>query len=278
MGYINRGLALVILLLFINLIIPDKIMAESLVPAANNQPITISINGKNLPSDVSPQIIGGRTMVPVRVIFDALNIGVEWIPASKTVVGTKDNTRIQLTIDKNKALVNDKEVLLDVPATIVGGRTLVPVRFIGQSTGQDVGWDEKSRTVSITPKATAPIQTGSQGNSAVKEFYINQTGPIYLMVGESKQISATVVGEGLTFEQEYPRWGTSNMSIANITGEVVSGYTNTWGSETQRFIVTADKAVYVKGLTPGQITLSASIGPYGGNQSQTRDITVIVKE
>ncbi|MDD3267840.1 MAG: stalk domain-containing protein [Syntrophomonadaceae bacterium] len=246
--------------------------------AAISQAITISINGKNLPSDVSPQIINSRTMVPLRAIFEALDIDVEWIPASKTVIGTKDNTRIQLTIDKTTALVNNQEVILDVPAAIVDSRTLVPVRFIGESTGQEVGWDDKTRTVAITPKAAAPSQIGSQGDSGVKEFYINQTGPIYLTVGQSKQISATVVGKNLSFEQEYPRWGTSNISIANISGDVVSGYTNTWGSETRRFIVTADKSVYVKALSPGQITLSASIGPYTANQSQTRDIIVIVKE
>ena len=84
----------------------------------------------------------------------------------------------------------------------------------------------------------------------------------YRFSGESKRISAIVWGEGLSYEEEYPRWGTSNISIANISGEVVSGYTNTWGGETQRFIVTADKAVIIKGLSPGRITLSASIGPY----------------
>jgi hypothetical protein len=121
--------------------------------------------------------------------------------------------------------------------------------------------------------------------SSVKEFYLDQEGPIFLSVGEAKQISATVMGTNLSFDEEYPRWGISNISIATITGSVLSGYTNTFAGITERYIVTADKEVYVNAISPGQVTLSITIGPYPDanhpdkeNRSQTKKITVIVRE
>lgn len=129
------------------------------------------------------------------------------------------------------------------------------------------------------------VRHACQTQSAVKDFYLDQEGPIYLSVGETKKVAAVITGEGLSFEEKYPRWGTGDISIANVSGTVISGYTNTLAGVTERFIVTADQAVYVKGISPGEVTLSATIGPYPDinhpqeiNRSQTRKISVIVSK
>ena len=97
-----------------------------------------------------PIILHGRTMVPLRAIFEALDVDVKWIAETRTIIGTTDDTRIELTIDSTKTLVNGVEGALDVPATIIECRTLVPVRFIAESTGQNVDWDAANRRVLIT--------------------------------------------------------------------------------------------------------------------------------
>ncbi|PKM66489.1 MAG: hypothetical protein CVU95_10935 [Firmicutes bacterium HGW-Firmicutes-2] len=113
-------------------------------------PITININGIPLYTEVPPIIINGRTMVPLRAIFEALDMEVEWIAETRTIIGTTATDKIQLTVDSNQTLVNNERVELDVPATIIESRTLVPVRFIGESTGREVKWDGITRTVDIT--------------------------------------------------------------------------------------------------------------------------------
>ncbi len=113
-------------------------------------PITIKIDGKLLHTDVPPVILGGRTMVPLRAIFEALDTEVEYDAGTRTITGTSGDTVIQLTVDSTQATVNGEEVALDVPATVMEGRTLVPVRFIAESTGQEVGWEARTRTVLIT--------------------------------------------------------------------------------------------------------------------------------
>ena len=76
----------------------------------------------------------------------------EWISETRTVIGTTVETRVELGIDSNQAKVNGQEVILDVPATIIEGRTLVPVRFIAESTGQQVDWDGAIRRVIVTTR------------------------------------------------------------------------------------------------------------------------------
>ncbi|HHY38992.1 MAG TPA: copper amine oxidase N-terminal domain-containing protein [Clostridia bacterium] len=52
--------------------------------------------------------------------------------------------------DPVRIYVNDKELDLDVPARIIGGRTVAPIRWVAEALGADVRWDERSRTVYIT--------------------------------------------------------------------------------------------------------------------------------
>jgi len=112
--------------------------------------IQVKLNGTYLNMDVPPTIIDGRTLVPLRAIFEALNADVVWDNNTKTVTGSKGSTTVVLKINSKTAQVNGKNTLLDVPATIVDGRTMVPARFIAESLGQKVGWAENLRTVLIT--------------------------------------------------------------------------------------------------------------------------------
>lgn len=111
--------------------------------------ISVEIDGRELAFDVSPTIIDGRTVLPVRTIFESLGLDVKWDDATKTVTGIGNNTSVSLVIDQRVAYVNGKATSLDVPATIIDGRTMVPARFVAESTGANVGWDNVTRTVLI---------------------------------------------------------------------------------------------------------------------------------
>jgi len=112
--------------------------------------IQVKLNGNYLASDVPPTVIEGRTLVPLRAIFEALDAQVSWDANTKKVTGQKGSTTVVLTINKKTAQVNGVNTILDVPATIVDERTMVPARFIAESLGQRVAWDEKLRTVVIS--------------------------------------------------------------------------------------------------------------------------------
>lgn len=120
---------------------------KSTVPTSKT--INVNIDGYYIVMDTPPIIEKGRTLVPLRAIFEALGAEVTYSSLTKTVIATKDDTTITLQIGKNVTEVNDKSHNLDVPAKIVQGRTLVPIRFVSEALGANVEWDGKTKTVYI---------------------------------------------------------------------------------------------------------------------------------
>lgn len=115
-----------------------------------DESIRVLVDGQNLKSDVHPTLVNGRTLIPVRAIFETLGLTVGWDPVTRTVVGTKGSLEIKLIIDNDIALRNNQPIKLDTPAMIINGSTFVPVRFISESTGARVTWNGETRTVEIT--------------------------------------------------------------------------------------------------------------------------------
>lgn len=124
------------------------ILFQSSAQAAT--PIRIYIDGVPLVTDQAAVMIQGRTMLPLRAIFEALDAKIQWNQKTQTVTAIKDDTTIVLKIGSKIATINNKAVNLDVPGKNLKGRTMVPVRFVGEALGQEVGWNSKTQTVTIT--------------------------------------------------------------------------------------------------------------------------------
>lgn len=122
----------------------------SISTTAFAEPIKVLINNQPLVVPVSPVIQDGRTLVPLRAIFEALGADVAWDGNTRTVTGARDDTTIKLQIDNKIATINGIPVELDVPARIINDSTLVPVRFIAESLGADVDWHQESQSVIIS--------------------------------------------------------------------------------------------------------------------------------
>ncbi|MBU7005972.1 copper amine oxidase N-terminal domain-containing protein [Phosphitispora fastidiosa] len=111
--------------------------------------ISVRVGGELLDLDVQPLISEGRTMVPMRAIFEALGAQVSWDGNARTVTANKDGTTIVLTIDKKLSKINGTNKDLDVAPFLKDGRTLVPVRFISEALGAEVNWDADNQLVEI---------------------------------------------------------------------------------------------------------------------------------
>lgn len=109
----------------------------------------VKVNGKQLAFDVPPVNDSGRILVPFRGIFEELQAQVQWEAATKTVIGSRCGTEVRLIIGSKTAYVNQRAITLDVPPKVVQGRTMVPTRFVSESLGANVGWDQPSKTVLI---------------------------------------------------------------------------------------------------------------------------------
>ena len=109
----------------------------------------VTLNGNQLSFDVSPTIENGRTLVPLRTIFEALGANIDWDDATNTVTANKADINVRLQIGAQTAYKNGGPVNLDVPAKIISDRTMVPLRFVSEALGADVNWDANTQTIAI---------------------------------------------------------------------------------------------------------------------------------
>lgn len=146
-----------------------------------------SINNDKVTLDASPFIQNGRTLVPLRFIAEALNAEVGWDPTNKivTVIRVKDswgfsgknnlaipespNKKILLQINNDVVIVTNSDFgfsdggpnpekltlglnnskVIDSAPLIVNGRTMVPLRFIAEELGVEVGWEPTTKTITL---------------------------------------------------------------------------------------------------------------------------------
>lgn len=120
---------------------------------------SVVLDGKPLVFDVPPIIEDGRTLVPLRAIFEAMGADVSWNQETYTATAVKGDTTVVIKIGSVTPTINGQIKQLDVPAKIVDNRTLAPLRFVGEAFGGTVGWDQGSQTVTIfsmSPSGTPP--------------------------------------------------------------------------------------------------------------------------
>ena len=102
----------------------------------------VIVDDRAIINDVAPVIRNDRTLVPIRIITEALGGQVAWNEAAKEVTLTVNGKEIKMTI--GKALEK-----YGVAPVIIGGRTFVPVRFVADELGAVTTWDDATKTVTI---------------------------------------------------------------------------------------------------------------------------------
>ena len=99
---------------------------------------------------------------------------------------------IVLQIGNTKASVNKEEVTLEAAPYIKNGRTMVPIRFIAEGLGAEVGWDNATKSITITKETiTISLQIGKM------EAYLEEEG----VLGKEKIVleAAPEIVSGRTF-------------------------------------------------------------------------------
>lgn len=111
--------------------------------------VLLYVNGEEPTLEVNPFIKDGSTLVPFRAISESLKAEVTWNAEERSVTVTRGGVTVKLFIDSTNATVDGKEVTLEVPAAIVEGNTVVPVRFISEALKATVKWEEETKSVVI---------------------------------------------------------------------------------------------------------------------------------
>jgi len=96
-----------------------------------------------------PVNIDGRTMVPLRGVFEQLGFDVEWDQAAQTATLTNDDFEIIIAIGSSRFTINGETYVMDVPAQVVDGRILLPIRVVLEGAGYYVRWSNSANAVVI---------------------------------------------------------------------------------------------------------------------------------
>lgn len=162
--------------------------------------VSLFVDGQRLYPDAEPVILDGRTLVPLRAIFEALGAQVNWDQTNASAFAVRDSTTITVTAGSMTAFVNGEEQALDVPAQVIQNRMFTPVRFVAEALDAQVSWDPDSQTVyidtpqhlaelnqstppAVQPKPQAPVQNTPSVSEPPEKgpvtIYVTKTGKRY---------------------------------------------------------------------------------------------------
>lgn len=161
----KKGIILVILL----------VLAISSIASAEAVRIQISMNGNNLSVMQAPILVDGkkmsssipsfvhndRTLVHIRFIEENSDAKVSWEQETKKVTVSYDGSQVELTIDSAIVNINGEKRILDkgsIPRLVKyegeeSARTMVPLRFLAETLGFEVGWDEENKSAYINSQS-----------------------------------------------------------------------------------------------------------------------------
>lgn len=189
-----------------------------------------SVNGVEHILDVPPTIVNGRTLVPIRFISEALGAQVQWNAKDRSVTINQNGTIIVLWLDKSAAKVNGKQVMMDVPAQVRQGRTMVPIRFVSENLNQEITFDQKTYIIEIRSKggSTSSTQTNPSAND-ITSSSLSGSWDLFVPGG----FNTYSVGGGMQTTQYTPGAGGDVLTInsngtyswKDVGGKVIKG---TW--------------------------------------------------
>ncbi|CAM4166782.1 copper amine oxidase N-terminal domain-containing protein [Paenibacillus alkaliterrae] len=199
---------------------------------------TAYVNDKAFTLETSPFLHNGRTLIPLRFVSEALGATVKWNQKDKSITLTMNSDTIVLVIDKSVARVNGKNIMMDVPASIYGNITMVPIRFVSEQLKQNISFDNKTQKIVITSqKAAGSSASGKNGNSnsgsqtsAADASYFIGSWKMWVPAGSSGADGGTltIYKDGtISFYWNGPKTGTWTYDKA--TGKLLlTGYKSGW--------------------------------------------------
>jgi hypothetical protein len=109
------------------------------------------------PLDTPPIIYNGRTMVPIRLFIDTYGMKIKWEAETRKIYLEYGDKRIELQIGRKYAVVSSlaqpekqEKIQLDTPPIIQNNRTLVPLRFIGETFGSYIEWNANEQRILVS--------------------------------------------------------------------------------------------------------------------------------
>jgi len=191
--------------------------------AGQAQAAQVLLNGQPLATSVAPLQRQGRTLVPMRDIFEALGAKVQWNNLTRGISAQRANTTVQMQIGNREAQLNGQPVRLEQPPLLYNGSTLVPLRFVSEALGARVDWNNAAQTVTISTNGAAPSTMGS-GSQVAGARTISVPADVVVPVTLDTALSSATahVGDSFTATVKSQRMGDSEFPAGTKLEGVVS--------------------------------------------------------
>ena len=133
----------------ISLLLMVCLMLSVSVTTFASDTIYVTLDGSYIEFDVKPQIINGRTMVPIRAIFEKMGATVEWYDDMEYAGISIGEHRILFKPYETFMRLDGKTKPLSSPGIVYNDRVMIPVRDVVEAVGGKITWDEHSKIVYI---------------------------------------------------------------------------------------------------------------------------------
>lgn len=128
---------------------PGRSLSNCLVVIYHEAPaVKININGTLIPS-TAYIVPPGITMIPVRGVLEQMGATIGWNPSDQSVSVKLGENNIVLRVGSTMALVNGESKTMRHAAEITKDSTYIPLRFVSENLGAQVGWDGSTNTVLV---------------------------------------------------------------------------------------------------------------------------------
>jgi len=151
-----------------------------ILSADGDSNIRVVVDGQEISfTDQTPVIVDGRTLVPIRDVFEAIGFVVDWDEETATVLLSYNDGFFNIAIEVGQPFFSAAVfspympvghgviIPLDVPAQIIGDRTMLPLRALLEYAGYQLDWAEETRTITITAQLEHTMGTPPAAETVV---------------------------------------------------------------------------------------------------------------
>ena len=247
--------------------------------------ISIHIDGVPATFTESATIIEGRTLVPLRAIFNELGVSIIWDNDTQTVTAEKDGVTVVMQIGNSVFTRNGEQITLDVPPQIIEGRTFVPARAVGESFGAKVGWERNTQTITISTGANG----ANSSNTNNPALYIEDANSIFANERSVRSLewldleNVEKIGGKRTFQFPAPyqhrvvTWYVLNVPGFSIEGLPATVVGNIFDSELGDILLVTNTGMPGSELLDG-VFVYIDLGPYSSDDPLLRDYFIVKVE
>jgi len=189
---------------------------------------SIRLNGQPLATSAQPITLNGRTLVPMRDIFEALGAQVNYNPVTRGISALRASTKVDLQIGNRTAAVNNIPQALEQAPIVRGGVTFVPLRFVSTAMGANVRYNARNDRVVITTDGFqgGRVARGGQGSGSqvagVRTISVPQGVVVPVTLDQELSSATARVGQTFTATVRSERLGDSEFPVGSKVEGIVS--------------------------------------------------------